>query len=126
MSSGKDKRGLRMAWRDHLVLEPGRETASSGGAETTSRATKHPGLTWHDHLVMLLHVAAEIEHGLMVQYLYAAYSLGGPDAATPERQALIKRWQTSLLKVAKEEMGHLLTVQNILRLVGAPVHFGRE
>ncbi|QIG49238.1 hypothetical protein G5V57_16855 [Nordella sp. HKS 07] len=109
-------------WRQFLVLD----AISATKHGLTSRAAKHPGLTWHDHLVMLLHVAAEIEHGLMVQYLYAAYSLGGPDAATPKRQALIKRWQTSLLKVAKEEMGHLLTVQNILRLVGAPVHFGRE
>ncbi|HTN97578.1 MAG TPA: ferritin-like domain-containing protein [Nordella sp.] len=109
-------------WRQFLVLE-----AVPGEAhEPTSRAAKHPGLTWHDHLVMLLHVAAEIEHGLMVQYLYAAYSLGGPDAQTPERHAIIKRWQTSILKVAKEEMGHLLTVQNILCLLGAPAHFGRE
>jgi len=114
---------MAQAWRQFLVLEP----APSAEHEPTSRAAKHPGLTWHDHLVMLLHVAAEIEHGLMVQYLYAAYSLGGPDAtATPERQTLIKHWQASLLKVAKEEMGHLLTVQNILCLIGAPIHFGRE
>lgn len=109
-------------WRQFLVLEA--KPAAEHGP--TSRAAKHPGLTWHDHLVMLLHVAAEIEHGLMVQYLYAAYSLGGPDAATPKHQACVRRWQTSLLRVAKEEMGHLLTVQNILRLVGAPVNFGRE
>lgn len=113
---------MAQAWQQFLVLEP----VPSAEDEPTSRAAKHPGLTWHDHLVMLLHVAAEIEHGLMVQYLYAAYSLGGPDAATPERQTLIKHWQTSLLKVAKEEMGHLLTVQNILCLIGAPVHFARE
>jgi hypothetical protein len=112
-------------WRDFLVLEAA--PAEEESDQATSRSAKHPGLTWHDHLVMLLHVAAEIEHGLMVQYLYAAYSLGGPDAAaTPERQALIKHWQASLLKVAKEEMGHFLTVQNILCLIGAPVHFGRE
>ncbi|WP_119272003.1 ferritin-like domain-containing protein [Taklimakanibacter deserti] len=114
---------MAQAWQQYLVLEP----VPSAEHEPTSRAAKHPGLTWHDHLVMLLHVAAEIEHGLMVQYLYAAYSLGGPDAsATPERQDLIKHWQASLIKVAKEEMGHLLTVQNILCLIGAPVHFGRE
>jgi hypothetical protein len=38
---------------------------------------KRPDMTWPDHLVMLLNIAAEIEHALMVQYLYAAYSLGG-------------------------------------------------
>lgn len=113
---------MAQGWRQFLVLEP----VQAEEHDPTSRAGKHPGLTWHDHLVMLLHVAAEIEHGLMVQYLYAAYSLGGPDAATPERQSLIKHWQTSLIKIAKEEMGHLLTVQNILCLLGAPAHFGRE
>ena len=115
-------------WQRFLVLEPVPATEDGPAkGEPTAQAAKHPGLTWHDHLVMLLHVAAEIEHSLMVQYLYAAYSLGGPDAAaTPERQTMVKRWQTSLLKVAKEEMGHFLTVQNILCLIGAPVHFGRE
>lgn len=113
---------MAYGWRQFLVLE----TVPAEPHEPASRSAKHPGLTWHDHLVMLLHVAAEIEHGLMVQYLYAAYSLGGPEATDPGRQAMIKRWQSSLLKVAKEEMGHLLTVQNILCLIGAPVHFGRE
>jgi hypothetical protein len=111
---------MTQAWRQFLVLE----SVPSDEQEPISRSTKHPGLTWHDHLVMLLHVAAEIEHGLMVQYLYAAYSLG--EAADPERQKLINDWQASLIKVAKEEMGHLLTVQNILCLLGAPIHFGRD
>lgn len=36
-------------------------------------------LTWWDWAVFLLHTAAEIEHALMVQYLYAAYSLADRD-----------------------------------------------
>ena len=44
---------------------------------------KRPDMTWKDHLVMLLHIGAEIEHSLMVQYLYAAYSLGGEAGAAP-------------------------------------------
>ena len=82
-------------------------------------------MTWHDHLVMLLHIGAEIEHGLMVQYLYAAYSLGG-EQVPEEHQPMVKRWQDSILAVAKEEMGHLLTVQNILTLLGAPINLDRE
>jgi hypothetical protein len=31
-----------------------------------------------EQAVYLLHVGAEVEHALMAQYLYAAYSLGGP------------------------------------------------
>lgn len=32
----------------------------------------------HDYTIFLLSIAAEIEHALMVQYLFAAYSLTGP------------------------------------------------
>src|SRR5882724_1847039 len=88
-------------------------------------AHKRPEMTWKDHLVMLLHIGAEIEHSLMVQYLYAAYSLGGEQV--PRRHRLMVRgWQTSILAVAKEEMGHFLTVQNILMLLGAPINLNRE
>ena len=38
-----------------------------------------PEFNGRDYAIFLLHVAAEIEHSLMVQYLFAAYSLGGPN-----------------------------------------------
>jgi hypothetical protein len=82
-------------------------------------------MTWKDHLVMLLHIGAEIEHSLMVQYLYAAYSLGG-EQVPPRQRNRVRRWQASVLAVAKEEMGHFLTVQNILTLIGAPINLNRE
>src|SRR5215203_878885 len=55
--------------------------------------TKPDELTWWDWTVFLLHTAAEIEHALMVQYLYAAYSLGetpfrGPNVP-PNPQTLV-------------------------------------
>src|SRR5437764_1190788 len=37
-----------------------------------------PEFTWRDYTIFLLTIAAQIEHSLMVQYLYAGYSLGGP------------------------------------------------
>lgn len=51
-------------------------------------------LTWWDWTVFLLQTAAEIEHALLVQYLYAAYSLAddgfaGP-AAPPDAGALTR------------------------------------
>jgi hypothetical protein len=61
----------------------------------------------------------------MVQYLVAAYSLGGeqiPEAHRPR----VEGWRNSILAVAKEEMGHLLTVQNIAALLGGPVSLDRE
>ena len=50
---------------------------ASGDEVVDKRTTKRPGMTWKDHLVMLLHIGAEIEHSLMVQYLFAAYTIGG-------------------------------------------------
>jgi len=80
--------------------------------------------TWLDHLIELLHAAAGIEHELMVQYLYAAYSLGG-DQVPSDQRALVRMWRRNLLAVAKEEMGHFLTVQNILTVLGGPVLWAR-
>ena len=82
-------------------------------------------VSWHDHLVMLLHVGAEIEHGLMLQYLYAAWSID-VDGAPDEWRRALRGWQNSILAIAKEEMGHLITVQNALMLLGAPPNLGRS
>ena len=62
----------------------------------------------------LLRAAAEIEHGLLVQYLYAAYSC---TQIAPSR---------AIVKIAKEEMGHLICVQNLLLALGSPPYFGRD
>lgn len=88
-------------------------------------ASKPPELSWRDFLIMLLHIAAEIEHGLMVEYLYAAYSLGG-EQVPPRHRPKVQRWRDAILTVAKEEMGHLLCVQNALCLVGGPINLDRE
>ena len=61
----------------------------------------------------------------MVQYLYAAYSLGGEQAPRGRRE-MVRCWQEDILAVAREEMGHLLTVQNILMLIGAPINLDRQ
>ncbi|WNG53779.1 hypothetical protein F0U59_02470 [Archangium gephyra] len=84
-----------------------------------------PGYSWHDYAVLLLHIAAEVEHALMVQYLYAAYSLGGPQVP-PKHRDRVRHWQEVVLGIAKEEMGHLITVQNVLRLIGGPLNLDRE
>jgi hypothetical protein len=72
-----------------------------------------------DEAAFLLQVGAEIEHALLAQYLYAAYSLD-------ESQDAPRRWQKEILKIAREEMGHLITVQNLLLLLGAEVYLERE
>src|SRR5215213_8878066 len=92
--------------------------------------TKPDELTWWDWTVFLLHTAAEIEHALMVQYLYAAYSLAeagfqGP-SVPPNAADLAGTWRRTIVGIAKEEMAHLLTVQNLLRFIGGPLNFERE
>ena len=73
----------------------------------------------------LLHIGAEVEHALAVQYLYAAYSLGGRDLR-PDHAALVQQWRSTLLEIAREEMGHLVTVLNLLTSLGSPISLDRE
>jgi hypothetical protein len=86
---------------------------------------RRPDMSYRDHLVMMLTSGAEVEHALMVQYLYAAYSING-DQKSKKHRAMVEGWRASILSVAREEMGHLLTVQNVLVLLGAPLNLGRE
>lgn len=60
----------------------------------------------------LLRVAAQVEHALMVQYLYAGYSF----APT----------QREIADVAIEEMSHFMTVQNLLRCIGENPYLHRQ
>lgn len=82
--------------------------------------------TPRERAVYLLHIGAEVEHALMAQYLYAAYSLGGPQLTTPEHQRMVHRWKATVLEIAREEMGHWATVNNLLTLIGGPLAFDRE
>lgn len=93
--------------------------------DETALPTKPPDVSWHDYLVMLLHIAAELEHALMVQYLYAAYSLDS-DGVPDRNREMVARWRKSILSVAREEMGHFVTVQNVLLLLSAPLNMTRQ
>ena len=61
-------------------------------------------LSGRDYAISLLRFAAEIEHGLMVQYLFAAYSLDPPGAPGRAARRWCARWQEAILGIAKEEM----------------------
>ncbi len=93
--------------------------------ETPDELAKSGDLSWTEHVVRLLHTGAEIEHSLMVQYLFAAYSLGG-DQVPLEYRPMVSRWRNNIIAIAKEEMGHFLTVQNLLKLIGSDVVLRRE
>lgn len=99
--------------------------AKAKADETSAVPTIPEGFSPHDYAVFLLQVAAEIEHGLLIQYLFAAYSLGGPQVPETQR-AHVQRWQTLLLGIAREEMGHFITVQNVLKLIGGALNLERN
>jgi hypothetical protein len=76
----------------------------------------------------LLTVAAEVEHALLVQYLYAAYSLkkGIDPNLNPDQQKAVRKWKGTVVEIAKEEMGHLMTVQNLRRVLGLGPTLARD
>jgi hypothetical protein len=80
-----------------------------------------------EEIIGALHQAAEIEHGLMIQYLFPALSLKKRDdeGITPRQLALTRSWEAVILGVAVEEMGHLGTVCNLLAAVGDGPRFER-
>ena len=80
-----------------------------------------------EELIGALHQAAEIEHGLMIQYLFPALSMKKRDdeGITPRQLALTRSWEAVILGVAVEEMGHLGTVCNLLAAVGDAPRFER-
>ncbi|WP_207482978.1 ferritin-like domain-containing protein [Arenibaculum pallidiluteum] len=74
-------------------------------------------------LVRLLREAAEIEHALMVQYLYAAFSV------RPAYQGIVGHGDPNaetLLGVAVQEMQHLGAVNRLLVEIGASPHLERQ
>jgi ferritin-like protein len=101
------------------------ETIAKVSAADLDDIVLPPEFTWRDYTIFLLTIAAQIEHSLMVQYLYAGYSLGGPQVPVA-RQGDVAAWRQLILGIAKEEMGHLITVQNTLRFLGAPLAIDRQ
>ena len=71
-------------------------------------------------LAELLAEAAELEHGLLCQYLYAAFSFKRSPAEGPTWKQLeqMRGWQSTILLVARQEMEHLGYVCNMLTAIG--------
>ena len=80
-----------------------------------------------EDLIRALQEAGELEQGLIIQYLFGAFSLktSEKEELSPEQASLVRDWKAGILQVAQEEMGHLGTVCNLLSAVGAPPHFNR-
>ena len=80
-----------------------------------------------EHLWYLLTEATQLEHMIMCQYLYAAFSLKRDPAEglTAEQAAATGRWRQVLTDIAIEEMLHLALVCNLMSAIGAAPTFGR-
>jgi hypothetical protein len=78
-------------------------------------------------LIYMLCEAAELEHGIMCQYLFAAFSLKQreDEGLTAKELETVTRWRAVISHVATEEMLHLALVHNLLSAIGAAPHFGR-
>jgi hypothetical protein len=78
-------------------------------------------LEHREALIYTLGKAAELEHLVMLQYLYAAFSLkqGVRDGLSETDAERVERWRRTLLEIAEQEMLHLALVQNLLTAVGA-------
>jgi hypothetical protein len=100
-------------------VSPGEEAFLEDTTEIEQRPAHDPRLAPRDEMIFLLHTAAEVEHALMAQYLFASWSV---PADTPVHS----RWRSDIMMIAQQEMGHLATVQNILRAIGGPINFERE
>jgi CDGSH-type Zn-finger protein/truncated hemoglobin YjbI len=78
-------------------------------------------------LIYMLCEAAELEHGIMCGYLYAAFSLkqsAGEGLSASESEA-VQRWRKHIFHIAAQEMLHLSLVQNLLSAIGAAPHLSR-
>jgi hypothetical protein len=78
-------------------------------------------------LIYMLCTAAELEHALMCEYLFAAFSLkrSVDEGLTREQLAAVERWRSTILTVAKQEMLHLAIACNLLTSIGVSPHLSR-
>jgi len=78
-------------------------------------------------LIYMLCEAAELEHGIMCQYLYAAFSLkqSTDEGLSAEEAEAVQRWRKTISHVATQEMLHLSLVQNLLSAIGCAPHLSR-
>lgn len=75
----------------------------------------------------LLSEAAQLEHMIMCQYLFAEFSLkqGTDEGLTTAQAEVVDRWRETLHSIAVEEMLHLALVANLSTAIGAAPTFGR-
>src|SRR5215469_2257600 len=80
-----------------------------------------------EELIYMLSEAASLEHMIMCQYLFAAFSMKRDtrEGITPAQLEAITRWERLVSLVATQEMLHLTLVNNLLSSIGSIPYFAR-
>jgi hypothetical protein len=84
-------------------------------------------VTTREELIFLLCEASELEHLLMCEYLFAAFSMKDAvdEGLSPEQLEAVRRWERVITGVAVQEMLHLAQASNLLTAIGGMPHFRR-
>jgi hypothetical protein len=89
--------------------------------------TKEPPMVIEDReeLIFMLSEAAALEHMIMCEYLFAAFSLKREvsEGVTAAQLEAIKQWERVVSLVATQEMLHLALVSNLLTAIGSHPYF---
>ena len=100
------------------------------------RAKDGPLIKTPEDLAAALRIAAELEHGLCCQYLFAGFTLRRtlddfadlPKLHEEDKlhvMALTQAWAMQIMLVARQEMEHLMMVINLQTALGQPPHLTR-
>ncbi|HEV7474180.1 MAG TPA: ferritin-like domain-containing protein [Pyrinomonadaceae bacterium] len=84
-------------------------------------------LTTREDLINTLHLAAELEHNLMCQYLFAAYTMkrSTSEGLSEVQLEQTRGWGALMTLVARQEMEHMGLVLNLLTAIGGTPYFRR-
>src|SRR5579863_4465047 len=95
---------------------------------SADRVEERPIVIEHrEPLIYMLCAAAELEHALMCEYLFAAFTLkrSVDEGLTQDQLDAVDRWRSAILMVAGEEMLHLAINSNLITSLGASPHLSR-
>ncbi|MGE4064203.1 MAG: ferritin-like domain-containing protein [Rhodospirillaceae bacterium] len=75
----------------------------------------------------MLAEASELEHAALCSYLFAAFSLkrSTEEGLTARELRSVTEWRKTLFAIARDEMAHLVTVNNLIVAIGGSAHFNR-
>ena len=80
-----------------------------------------------EELIQVLGIASELEHNLMCQYLFAAYSLkrSAEEGLSEVQVERARRWGSAITMVARQEMEHLGIALNLRSSIGGVPYLTR-